>query len=168
MTSAPVIVSAEFGPDDFAWLNGLRRAYFPPERNQIEAHLTLFHHLPPSLEAELKRRLSRLTRAAAPVATADGLINLGRGVAIRVSSADLTAVRDELANAFQGLLTPQDTAGWRPHVTIQNKVPPMEAKALYNSLTDGFCPRPLRITALTAWWYRGGPWELLSRHAFRE
>lgn len=167
MKAAPIIVSAEFGPDDFAWLDGLRRAHFPRERNHLDAHLTLFHHLPPSIAFELKRRLADLTRTAPPVAVAAGLINLGRGVAIKVTSAELRAAREDLADSFEGLLTAQDAAGWRPHVTIQNKVPQAEAKALYDALDAGFRPRPLRITALAAWWYRGGPWELLSRHAFR-
>jgi hypothetical protein len=43
---APIIISALLGPEDFGWLNDLRRAHFPPERNQLDAHLTLFHHLP--------------------------------------------------------------------------------------------------------------------------
>ena len=59
---APLIVSALLDPDSFAWLDGLRRAHFPAERNLLDAHLTLFHALPPSLEPELRRRPSSLTR----------------------------------------------------------------------------------------------------------
>lgn len=98
---------------------------------------------------------------------ADGLLNLGRGVAIRVRSPKLAAIREELAGAFIDLLTPQDAAGWRPHVTIQNKVQPHEARALYGALNEAFRPRPVRISALAAWWYRGGPWELIARYPFR-
>jgi len=61
-----LIVAAEFAPADFAWLDRLRRAHFPPERNLLPAHLTLFHALPPSAEAELKRRLARLAGRAFP------------------------------------------------------------------------------------------------------
>ena len=61
MASAPIIVSALFGAADFAWLDDLRKAHFPAEKNQLAAHLTLFHHLPPSIEPELKRRLADLT-----------------------------------------------------------------------------------------------------------
>lgn len=165
--TAPIIVSALFGPADHAWLDGLRRAHFPPERNQLAAHLTLFHHLPPSAAPELKRRLTELTRGqAAPPARAAGLISLGRGVAIRIDAPGLAAMRADLAHAFAGLLTPQDQAGWRPHVTIQNKVAPAEAKALLATLQPGFTPRPVAIAGLAAWWYRGGPWEPLSRHMF--
>lgn len=167
MAAAPIIVSAQFGPEDFAWLNGLRRAHFPPERNRLDAHLTLFHHLPPSCEDELRQRLTALTRRPPPAAIVDGPMNLGRGVAIRIRSPGLTALRGELAEAFGGTLTPQDAQSWRPHVTIQNKVEPAVARALHQAMLDDLKPRPVRISALAAWWYRGGPWEPLYTHSFR-
>lgn len=165
--AAPIIVSALFGADDFAWLDGLRRAHFPPERNQLAAHLTLFHHLPPSLAPELKQRLVQITRSAAPAAMAAAVINLGRGVAIRIDSPGLSIIRAELAQAFAGLLTPQDAAGWRAHVTVQNKVAPEAARALHATLAADFSPRPIAIIGLAAWWYQGGPWSPLSRYLFR-
>ena len=167
MPRAPIIVSALFGPADFAWLDGLRRAHFPPERNQVPAHLTLFHHLAPSIEPELKQRLSAVTRTARPSAVASGVISLGRGVAIRIDSPQLSAIREDLASAFAGLLLPQDAAGWRPHVTVQNKVPPEVARGLHATLARDFIPRPIVITGLAAWWYRGGLWEPIFRRPFR-
>ena len=164
---APIIVSALLDPDSFAWLDGLRRAHFPAKRNLLEAHLTLFHALPPSLEPELRRRLSSLTRGRPLVAEASGFVSLGRGVAARIVSPQLGALREELAEAFHGMLTPQDAAGWRPHVTIQNKVSPAEARDLLALLSGAFRPRRIEVVGLAAWWYRGGPWEPLARYAFR-
>jgi 2'-5' RNA ligase len=156
-----------FAPADQAWFDALRRGHFPPERNRLDAHLTLFHHLPPSLAPELTRRLAEATRAGpAPDARLAGPFSLGRGVAFRIDSPGLEAIRAELADAFAGLLAPQDQARWRPHVTVQNKVEPAAARALLAELAAGFAPRPLRLGALAAWWYRGGPWEPLSRHPF--
>ena len=164
---APIIVSALFGRGDQAWFDGLRRQHFPAERNQLDAHLTLFHHLPPSAADELKHRLSQATRGVrAPVAKVAGLMSLGRGVAYRIEAPGLTSLRAELADAFAGLLTPQDAGGWRAHVTVQNKVAPAVAKLLLNELSRDFAPREVEIAGLAAWWYRGGPWELLSRHMF--
>lgn len=164
---APIIVTALFGKSDAAYFDGLRRAHFPPERNQLAAHLTMFHHLPPSLEVELKQRLAGETRGVpAPVARAAGLMSLGRGVAFRIESPELEDIRDRLRDAFASMLTPQDSAGWRPHVTIQNKVEPYQAKALQAALEGEFRPRPVAIAGLASWWYRGGPWEPLSRHMF--
>ncbi len=92
--------------------------------------------------------------------------SLGRGVAWRIESEGLAAIRARLAEGFTGLLVPQDMAGWRPHVTIQNKVEAAEARALLAAMRAGFRARPLTITGLAAWWYRGGPWAPLSRHMF--
>ena len=165
--TAPIIVTALFGRHDQGWLDSMRAAHFPPERNQLDAHLTLFHHLPPSCEAELKHRLNQETRGIrAPAATAAGLMSLGRGVAYRIDSPDLLGIRRRLCEAFAGLLTPQDAGGWRPHVTIQNKVQPPIAKILLAALGRDFRAREIDIVGLGTWWYRGGPWEPLSRHMF--
>jgi len=165
--AAPIIVTALLGKADAAWFDALRRRHFPPERNQLEAHLTMFHHLAPSLERELKQRLAGETRGVRPpAARVAGLIGLGSGVAFRIESAGLEEIRDRLADAFGPLLTPQDAAGWRPHVTIQNKVPPEEARTLQRMLEAEFVPRPVAIAGLASWWYRGGPWAPLSRHMF--
>ncbi|PZU11991.1 2'-5' RNA ligase family protein [Sphingomonas sp.] len=164
---APIIVAALLAPADLAWLDGLRRAHFPPERNMLPAHLTLFHHLPPSISAEARQRIARLARASPPpVARASGLIPLGRGVAIRITSPDLERIRGDLAEDFAGLLTPQDQAGWRPHVTIQNKASPEAARTLLTELRAGFRERPVGIAGIATYFYRGGPWEPLSRHMF--
>lgn len=166
-TPAPIIVSALFGRQDQALFDALRREHFPPERNVLPAHLTLFHHLPPSALDELKHRLTAATRGVrAPVARAAGLMSLGRGVAVRIESPGLTAIRRDLSEAFAGLLTPQDAGGWRPHVTIQNKVAPSLAKLLLGALGKEFRPRDVEIAGLAAWYYRGGPWEPISRHMF--
>lgn len=165
--AAPIIVSATFGTADFAWLDALRRAHFPPERNQLPAHLTLFHHLPPSIEDELDRRLRDFSRVAPPRAEAAGLISLGSGVAVRIVSRELAAMRALLADAFVGLLTPQDRAGWRAHVTIQNKVAPHVARGLRTALERDFRPRPVQIAGLAAWRYRDGPWEPIREYRFR-
>ena len=164
---APIIVTALFGRADQAWFDALRRQHFPAERNQLDAHLTLFHHLPPSAADELKHRLAGETRGVrAPVARVAGLMSLGRGVAYRLDVPELTAIRARLAEAFAGLLVPQDAGGWRPHVTVQNKVTPAVAKLLLAELSRDFRPREVDIAGLGTWWYRGGPWEPLSRHMF--
>ncbi|TPG49073.1 2'-5' RNA ligase family protein [Sphingomonas glacialis] len=165
--AAPIIVTALFGAGDAAWFDELRVRHFPPERNQLKAHLTMFHHLAPSLERELKQRLAAETsRVRAPEARIAGLMSLGRGVAFRIESPALEDVRDRLADAFAAVLTPQDRAGWRPHVTVQNKVEPAVAKALQAELARDFQARTVRLAGLASWWYRGGPWEPLSRHMF--
>lgn len=94
-------------------------------------------------------------------------MDLGGGVAFRVVSPDLDRIRRELAEDFLGLLSAQDSGGWRPHVTIQNKVPPKEARALIARLERDFRPRPLAISGLGLHRYVGGPWESLAAYSFR-
>ena len=94
-------------------------------------------------------------------------MDLGGGVAFRVVSPDLDAVRADLASEFHGLLSAQDSGGWRPHVTIQNKVQPKEARALLGKLEREFRPRPLEIAGLGLHRYLGGPWERIETYRFR-
>jgi hypothetical protein len=162
-----LIVTAELGAPDQAWLDRLRRAHFPPERNQLSAHLTMFHALPPSVELEVKNRLVRLTKAPAPKAWIEGLMDLGGGVAYRVASPDLGRIREELSDNMHSLISAQDGQGWRPHVTIQNKVPPKVARALLAELESGFRPRPLEISGVGLHRYLGGPWERIAIYPFR-
>ena len=166
--TAPIIITAEMGKADQVWANALRRVHFPAERNFLDAHITLFHHLPPRHLAEVKSRLSALAKECpVPVATLSDVMMLGRGVAYRVESPELQGIRDQLASEFQGLLIPQDQARPRLHITVQNKVEPAIAKALHTALLQDFMPRPLAITGLGAHYYRGGPWEHIGSWSFR-
>jgi hypothetical protein len=165
--SGALIVTAEIAQRDFGWLEGLRRANYPADRNQVPAHLTMFHALPPSAEGEVRRALARFGPEPPPRASIEGLMDLGGGVALRVASTDLDRIRRELGDDFRGLLGAQDSPGWRPHVTIQNKVAPKEARALIASLERDFRARPLAISGLGLHRYLGGPWESLAVYPFR-
>lgn len=165
MTGA-LIITAKIAPQDFAWLNDLRRAYYPPHRNQVPAHLTIFHALPPSAEKEVRSTLTRLSREQLPKASIEGLMELGRGVAFRIVSTDLERIRNELAEYFHGLLGFQDSAGWAPHVTVQDKVSPREARILLDKLRRVFRPRSLTISGLELHRYSDGTWEQLGTYRF--
>jgi 2'-5' RNA ligase superfamily len=167
LSAAPLIVTALFGDGDNGWIQELRRTHYPPERNRVPAHLTLFHQLPPSAEAELHRRLVACAAAPPPRAQIAGVMDLGQGTALRVDSEALEDLRDDLALALHGLLTPQDSAPWTPHVTVQNKVEPREARRLQQTLRGRFERWPLAIRALATWRYLGGPWEPVKSFTFR-
>ena len=162
-----LIVTAELAHPDFSWLEGLRRAHFPPDRNHVPVHLTMFHALPPSAETELRSRLAQIVRRRAPEAVIAGLMDLGGGVAFRVVSPDLDRIREELGDGLHGLLGAQDSGGWRPHITIQNKVTPKIARALKESIERRFAQRPLGISGLAIHRYAGGHWEPVNEYAFR-
>ena len=165
--SGALIVTAELAPPDFAWLDSLRREHYPAELNRVPAHLTIFHALPPSAESEVRVRLAGMAKGRALRASIEGLLELGGGVALRIVSPDLDRIREELARDLHGLLGAQDAGGWRPHITIQNKVAPMVARALIALLEREFRPRPLGVIGLGLQRYLGGPWEKVAVFPFR-
>ena len=165
---APLILTAELPPELHRRYTDLRTQHFPPERNYLEAHVTLFHAIPAQCEDELRRYLARLAGEVAPVeGRVEGLMSLGGGTAIKLSSPDLLALRDEIAEHFRGMLTRQDQHRPRLHVTIQNKVTSKEAKALQAQLEGKIEPRSFAFPGLALHIYRGGPWEFVRRFAFR-
>jgi len=165
--AGPLIVTADFLAGDFSWLEGLRRAHYPVDLNRVPVHLTMFQGLPPSAVEEVKRELAAHSAGPPPRATIAGLMSLSTGVAFRVVSDELDSIREAIADHFHSLLCAPDAAGWRPHVTIQNKVPPRQAKALLDELQRDFRPRPLGIAGLSVHRYRGGPWETVASYKFR-
>lgn len=165
---APFIVTAELPGDVFALADGLRSAHFPPERNKLAAHVTLFHALAPSLRDELPRELARLAgEYAAPEAEIDGLMDLGGGTALFIRSAGMQALRGELSDRFWSMLTAQDRGTKKLHITVQNKVPREAAKALQAQLGAALQPRRFAFTGLGLHIYRDPYWESLGVWKFR-
>lgn len=165
---APLILTAELPPDLHAWATMLRTAHFPPERNYLEAHVTLFHALPAQVESELRSLLARLAGEFAAIpGRLEGVMSLGRGTALALRSPNLLDLRALIADHFRGLLTAQDSHPPRLHITIQNKVSPSEARELQEVLRSQVHPRDFAFPGLTLFRYRGGPWEAVRRFAFR-
>jgi hypothetical protein len=164
---APLIVTAEMPPDIFSWANSLRTQHFPPERNYLRAHVTLFHALPPSAEAEVRQLLSDLAKAPAPPARISGVMNLGSGTAFAIDSPAMADLHGEIQHRLHGLLTSQDAQPPRLHVTIQNKVKPAQARQLQEELCARFQPRDFRFRGFGLHAYEGGPWRSLRTFPFR-
>ncbi|RYU82827.1 2'-5' RNA ligase family protein [Hymenobacter persicinus] len=163
----PLILTLALDAQASAFFNAQRQAYFPPERNYLQAHLTLFHHLPGQRQAEIATQLQERCRTLAPMPLqVTGVQFLGQGVAYRLDSAAVDALHRELQALWQADLTPQDQQRRRPHVTVQNKVRPEVARALHAQLTAEFVPFEAVGTGLQLWAYRGGPWEALATFAF--
>lgn len=165
---APLILTLRMDDASFSRLDALRRAHFPPSRNHLSAHLTLFHALPGEHAAEVSANLAAACAGTAPVPLRFAeLRSFGKGVAYGVDSAPLVGLRRLLAQNWFGWLTAQDRGGFRPHVTVQNKVDPATARALFDELRAGFEPWEGRGEGLLLWRYRGGPWEEAGDFPFR-
>ena len=167
MSDAPLILTLGLHADDQARFERLRTLHFPASRNLIPAHVTLFHHLPGHEIGAVQQTLKDRS-AALPAfdVTVGGLRFLGRGVAYALDAPGLIKLRADLAAQWRDWLTPQDQQGYRPHVTIQNKVSPEAARALLQNLQAAFTPFTVRAEALLLWHYRGGPWEPAGSYAF--
>ena len=91
--AAPIIVTATMGAADQRFFDALRAAHFPPFRNRVPAHITLFHQLPPSSLDELKELVRRMVAdTPPPAAMIADVYSLGTGVAFRIESPALLAM----------------------------------------------------------------------------
>lgn len=164
----PLIVTLQLDAQTSDYFDRLRAAHFPPALNHLKAHVTLFHNLPGSEERAVIETLAREAAARAPFSViVAGLMKLGRGTAFRLESLILTDLRARLAAAFEPWLTRQDREKFRPHVTVQNKVSPAEAIALFDHLSRDFAPFEAAAEGLQLWRYEGGPWSPVCAIAFQ-
>ena len=144
----------------------LREQHFPPARNVLAAHVTLFHALPgQQLDAVRADLAGAADRPAFDVAVT-GVRFLGRGLAYSLASSELAALRAGLVSSWQPWLTPQDQQKHAPHVTVQNKVAPPTARALHERLLAEFVPYDVGARGLGLWRYLGGPWEPVAEYPF--
>lgn len=164
---APLLVTAELPDDVLAWADALRRAHYPPDRNRLRAHVTLFHALPPSVEEELVEVLRTLARAAPPPARIAALMKLGTGTALAVDSPAMVDLHGAIAERMHGLLTRQDAQPLRLHVTIQNKVTTQAARALQAELGEQLRPVSFRFRGFGLYAWEDGLWRPIRVVPFR-
>ncbi|MBM9595525.1 2'-5' RNA ligase family protein [Roseitranquillus sediminis] len=164
---APLIVTVSLDKCAQQAFDTLRARHFPPERNFVPAHLTLFHKLPGHERVRVGQDLAaaagRTERLNFHTA---GAMDLGRGAALRIVCPPLPGLRSALAAVWADWLAPQDRAGLKPHVTVQNKVDRETALGTLAHLAA--LPEITGdVTGLLLWRYLGGPWELEERYPFR-
>lgn len=165
--SSPLIVTTKMDDLSFDFFDTLRRRHFPPERNFLLAHITLFHHLPGDEIIAVKDALRDAASVPKPIELKFSSVRfLGRGSAIEIESAELHLLRGKLANKWQHWLTPQDNQKFKPHITVQNKVAAQEAKTLFEQLKSGWQIKTGKAVGLQLWHYRNGPWELAKEFIF--
>lgn len=163
---SPLILTLELDPDSFEIFNSLRKEHFPPERNFLDAHITLFHKLPGEQEEAIKKTLQEISSRSTLTLSFSSLRFLGKGVAVNVDSAELLELRKQLATTWKDWLETQDKQPFKPHLTVQNKVTPEEARGLLEHLQQTWVPLTGQGTGLLLWRYLVGPWELLEKFPF--
>lgn len=164
---APLILTLALNTEAETFFDTLRKQHFPPERNFLAAHLTLFHHLPPQ-EASLLHDIERAGMRPMINLQVTDVAGIGRGVAYKMESDALQGLHKGLQQQWRPWLIPQDSQKLWPHVTVQNKVAPQAARELLQQLKAGFIPFEAQGTGLRLWRYLGGPWELVQTFVFQE
>jgi 2'-5' RNA ligase len=166
MQGLPLILTLRLNDEAFTFFNNLRQKYFPAERNFLNAHLTLFHHLLPS-EESIKEYLQSLavTQLTITLKVVD-VVSIGKGVAYKIESNELLQVHKQLQQRWEQWLIPQDKQKLWPHVTVQNKVRPDIAKETLNLLKPSFVSFNAYGVGLDLWEYNNGPWQHVHTYWF--
>ncbi|WP_345952027.1 2'-5' RNA ligase family protein [Mucilaginibacter sp. PAMB04274] len=166
MSDTPLILTLTLDEDSQQYFNELRREHFPPERNYLNAHLTLFHHLPSDRDQIFSDILLAVKTYQIMQLAVTEIKSIGSGVAFKIESTPLMQLHRYLQQLWQPWLTPQDKQTLWPHITIQNKVEPNQAMLLEAQLEQDFKPFTARGLGLSVHEYQGGPWKFKKSFEF--
>jgi 2'-5' RNA ligase len=163
-----LILTLEIDGETFGRLDALRRRFYPPERNRVPAHVTLFYRLPPERKREIAAFLRDIAAGQKPLDIALSAPKpMERGVALFLVSPQLHALRERLAAEWWPWLGEEDRRAFRPHVTLAHGVSDAEARRTEREIAPLSPPR-LRGLGLHLWRYRNdGAWQDLQLHRFR-
>ena len=165
---AVLLVTLGFDPPTFERLDALRAEYFPPERNFIPAHLSLFHHLPGAEEAAIDAALAEAAQSTGPIDLQFRTPRkMDRGFLLTVDAPEAARVHARLAREFGPWLTPQDRQPFRSHITIMNKADREVAARAFRAFQATWSPWQGVGDRLLLWEYRGGPWDFVAEYPFR-
>lgn len=164
MKSAPLILTLRIDKEKQFFFNQLRLQHFPASRNVLQAHLTLFHKVPD--EANTYKVLQNVEHEIFKLSVT-GLMHLGNGVAFKIESEVLSSLRLKLRNVFENVLCAQDKQGFRPHITIQNKVTAEAASQLFQETSKTFEAMEIEAYGLDLWRYLNGPWAHVAFYPFQ-
>ncbi len=167
--NSPLILTLKLDDESFNFFDVLRKKYFPKKRNFLAAHVTLFHHLPDENLDIIKQNLRDicLETVELPLSFIHWRF-LGKGSAMTIESNELLKLRNVLAKIWQENLTAQDRQKFQPHITIQNKVAPDEARKTFDILAANWQAKKGLAKGLTLWHYAGGPWRFEAEYLFSE
>lgn len=131
----PIVITLTLDKQTHHFLTSLRKKYFPPHRNHLEAHVTLFHAIPAHRYHEVSQEIQTICSRTAPwevfVSEPRRMGNSGVMVSVRDRRQSIEWLHRKLLKFLEdGIkedrdrLTEQDKKHWGKvaHVTIQNKV----------------------------------------------
>ncbi|WP_158827933.1 2'-5' RNA ligase family protein [Mucilaginibacter lacusdianchii] len=166
MPDAPLILTLALDEQSQTYFNHLRKLHFPRERNYLDAHLTLFHHLPANEPQVIQDIEAASKQFSMKVLQVINVVSIGNGVAFKIEDPSLLTLHRSLQQQWQDWLIPQDQHKLWPHITVQNKVTPDKARQLKNEFEQNFMPFTATGTGLSLWEYQGGPWRFIEFYPF--
>jgi 2'-5' RNA ligase len=167
MEERPIIITLKLNAEAQEFFDTLRQQHFPANRNYLKAHLTLFHHLPPTHIPEIKNVLDQIaTNTSAFSLEVQPPKSIGRGVAYPMQSAKLASLHKQMQHTWKKHLTPQDANKLWPHITVQNKVARQQAKELQEKLLTEPFPNTVNAEGFSLFYYDSGPWEWIGDIVF--
>jgi 2'-5' RNA ligase len=170
---APCILSVRLEKRIYDVLTDLRKQHFPAEASQLNAHVTLFHAIPPSSKAALVQALTDDHLPNQPLSLSVSDLRMNKRGDIILLSLHCPALK-KLVTALQkslgDVLSTQDAQPFRDaHVTLCNKRSAEDTQARFpaiqHALQDaGIVPgTSVNASALDLWAYRGrAPWKHLQ------
>lgn len=166
MQTDPLILTLLLDETSHHYFTGLRNQHFPKYCNFLEAHLTLFHKLPPE-KTIIAETLKEVCKRSSLSLEVSGIKNMGKGVAFEIQSPELVKLHKTLQQKFSRFLISKDRLKIWPHITIQNKVTAFKASQTLALLQQDFKPFTVEGTGIGCWLYKDGPWEKKEEYIFK-
>lgn len=167
MNHPPLIVTLQLRQEEQQFFNELRKTHFPAHANYLEAHLTLFHHLP-SEGPFIREQLIAFAKHPPITLLVSEVRNIGNGVAYSIESKELQQLHLKMQHTFMPWLNSKDQQPLWPHITVQNKATAFKAQQLFELLRKDFTPFEIKAVGINTWLYLKGPWKAADVFPFED
>ncbi|RYE16611.1 MAG: 2'-5' RNA ligase family protein, partial [Sphingobacteriaceae bacterium] len=108
LTENPIILTLKINTDAAEYFTDLRKQNFPAERNYLDAHLTLFHHLPGNIAPVFDWIKTVCAQQQPMLLQVTQVVSIGAGVAFKLECNELKKIHKTMQQQWQQWLTPQD------------------------------------------------------------
>ncbi|KAJ9602435.1 hypothetical protein H2200_012977 [Cladophialophora chaetospira] len=150
-------------------MTALRKRYFPPNLNKLDAHIALFRALPGSQLPRITQDVTSLAASQSPFSiNANEAFRMRQGVGIQVvdQSGQAKSIFEKLKQQWKPFLSQQDHS-FRAHYTVQNKVENDETvNRTLKELEEQFQGSRGQVLGLTLYKYDRGHWKKEQDYSF--
>lgn len=169
----PLVLSLRLNRRVLDELTTIRQQNFPPEHNNLEAHLTILHALPAEAREDMQLYLQKMSQTQSAIKLSLGKVQVKtRIVLLPVRAHDLNDAVHRIQKQFWNMLSDQDRSPFRQgHITLCNKRSEEEiaerGAEIESRLSE--CDKwHCTGLGLDLWIYQGNrPWKHISYHPFQ-